>query len=174
MDGGGVECVQARVEQVTTNIDVVDILGPANETNVAHVRSCTAIRTARHPYADRLIYQAKGTKVGLYLSNHRRKYTLSLSQCQSTGGECWTGHGKATCTYSGWIGRYAIAGKQGCQWAALFFAQISKENVLLGSQANARAKLFDSVTQTRTQTKRLIVFHTPVLNVEAQKPAAIS
>src|SRR6266566_4583878 len=114
MDGGGVKCVQAGIEQVATNIDVVDIPGPANETNVAHVGPCTAVRTARHPYADGLIYQAKCTKVGLYLSYHRRKCPLGLGQRQSTGGQRRAGHGKATYTYTGWIGEYAIAGKQGC------------------------------------------------------------
>src|SRR6266496_4283608 len=106
MDGGGVECVQAGIEQVATNIDVVDILGPAYETNIAHVGPCTAVRTARHAYAERLIYQAKCTKVGLYLSYHRRKRPLSLGQCLSSTTHLWTGTGKSTYAYIGWIDRY--------------------------------------------------------------------
>src|SRR5207244_12928513 len=165
--GAGIGRVQACVEQVTANVDIVDILRAAYEPDVSHIRARTAVRAARHSYTYRHICQSQRIKVCLNLSHHRRQDALGFGKCQTTGWQCRTRHGKTTCAYFSRISRDIIGSKQSCQWTALCFRYIREENVLLRGQANARLKFLDSVTQTSSQMHGFIIFNTSVLDIEA-------
>src|SRR5258707_138461 len=65
MYGGSIQGVQARIEPVTTDIDVINILCATDKPDLTRVGASTAIRTAGHPYAKRLINQAQRAKVSL-------------------------------------------------------------------------------------------------------------
>src|SRR5258708_30982002 len=167
MHGSSIERVQACVEQVTANVDIVDVLRAAYEPDVSHIRARTAIRAARHSYTYRHICQSQRFKVCLNLSYHCRQDTLGFGKCQSTGWHCRTRHGKTTCAHFSRIRRDTVGGKQSCQWIALCFGYIREENVLLRGQANTGMTFLDSVTQTSSQTHGFIIFDTSVLDIEA-------
>src|SRR5258708_31884627 len=127
MYGGSIQGVQARIEPVTTDIDVINILCATDKPDLTRVGASTAIRTAGHPYAKRLINQAQRTKVSLDLPYDRWENTLVLSEGQPTGRECRTCHGKTTCAYFSGVFRHTICGKQTCQSAARSICHISNE-----------------------------------------------
>src|SRR5260370_3711381 len=161
MYGGSIQGVQACIEPVTTDIDVINILCATDKRDLTRVGASKAIRTAGHPYAKRLINQAQSAKVSFDLPYDRWENTLGLSECQPTGREGRTCHGKTTCAYFSGVCRDTICGKQSCQWAPLHICHISKEYVLLRGQANTSPKFLNSVPQTPRQPSRSSVLDTP-------------
>ena len=95
MDRGSIQCREARIGPVTTDVDLIDILGTPHNADITHVRTGTAIWTAGHTYTERHVRQAERMKIDLYLSHYLWEGTLSFGKCQSTGWECRAGHGKA-------------------------------------------------------------------------------
>src|SRR5260370_2404056 len=96
MYGGSIQGVQACIEPVTTDIDVINILCATDKPDLTRVGASTAIRTAGHPYAKRLINQAQSAKVTFDLPYKRSKNTLGLTESHPTGRQDRTRHTKTT------------------------------------------------------------------------------
>src|SRR5260221_5592259 len=99
MYGGSIQGVQARIEPVTTDIDVINILCATDKPDLTRVGASTAIRTAGHPYAKRLNNQAQRAMVNLDLSYDGRENTLDLNECQPTGQQAGPCHRETPYAY---------------------------------------------------------------------------
>ena len=128
-------------------MDVIEIFGATNETNITQIGTGTAIGTASHTYTN---FFCPNPSAWRLVSNIFLRYLVAHVRPRPGPDHRWVAQDRPSQSDMlprRWHGRDAIVAERMLYLGTLRLANICQENILLPGQANAGVELFDNGMQ---------------------------